>query len=198
MAPKKFPLGKTGHQGQEATGFVPGAGASSYYFRCYFRDEGQGGRRRLIPAPKQGWSLPDTTEQDLGRGASVKHLPVAPQYQRYHRKKASWEMKAKELGISLKPSRTGGKTSRTGMLSCPRGPWPGNQDVDGRGQVGVKNIAFYKSSMPPDVPDTLVNLPRDPSSDPRPPGTVPNDSGEANILEDMEVAAAAEQASNPP
>ncbi|KAG0721673.1 hypothetical protein GWK47_045996 [Chionoecetes opilio] len=60
----------------------------------------------------------------------------------------------------------------------------------------LKNIAFYKSSMPTDVPDTLVNLPRDPSPDAQTSqAQYPHDSGEANILEDMEVAAAAEQAS---
>ncbi|KAG0698581.1 hypothetical protein GWK47_002970 [Chionoecetes opilio] len=51
----------------------------------------------------------------------------------------------------------------------------------------LKNIAFYKSSMPTDVPDTLVNLPRDPSPDAQTSqAQYPHDSGEANILEDME------------
>ncbi|KAG0727475.1 hypothetical protein GWK47_034587 [Chionoecetes opilio] len=66
---------------------------------------------------------------------------------------------------------------------------------DGEGQVGVEEHRLLQSSMPTDVPDTLVNLPRDPSSDARPPRHSTHMTPGSQLLEDMEVAAAAEQAS---
>ncbi|KAG0716417.1 hypothetical protein GWK47_001020 [Chionoecetes opilio] len=96
------------------------------------------GKKKADAAPKQGWSLPDTTEQDLVEWLQSNTYLWLRSTKDYHRKKASWEMKAKEWDQPETHSRTGGKTSRTGMLSCPRDQWPGNQDVDGEGQVGVE------------------------------------------------------------
>ncbi|KAG0705141.1 hypothetical protein GWK47_002721 [Chionoecetes opilio] len=60
------------------------------------------------------------------------------------------------------------KNVKDGMLSCPRGPVARKPKMlTEREKWVLKNIAFYKSSMPTDVPDPLVNLPRDPSPDPQ-------------------------------
>ncbi|KAG0699576.1 hypothetical protein GWK47_025779 [Chionoecetes opilio] len=106
-------------------------------------------------------------------------------------------MKAKELGIILKHLQNWWKNVKDGYVKLSkRTSGQATKMLTERDKWVLKNIAFYKSSMPTDVPDTLVNLPRDPSPDAQTSqAQYPHDSGEANILEDMEVAAAAEQAS---
>ncbi|KAG0715307.1 hypothetical protein GWK47_012242 [Chionoecetes opilio] len=109
-----------------------------------------------------------------GSGFSKTPTCGSPSTKDYHRKKASWEIKGpKERGISLNTSRTGGKTSRTGMFSFQRTSGQETKMLTERDKGVLKNIAFYKSSMPTDVPDTLVNLPVTHLLTPRPPGTVP-------------------------
>ncbi|KAG0729232.1 hypothetical protein GWK47_030765 [Chionoecetes opilio] len=120
------------------------------------KDEGQG-EEEGDAAPKQGWSLPTPTEQDLVGVASVNTYLWLRSTKDYHGKKASWEMKAKELGISLKHLQNWWKKNvKDGILSCPRGPVPGNQDVDGEGQVGVEDYRLLQKFLPTDVPDSLV------------------------------------------
>ncbi|KAG0730538.1 hypothetical protein GWK47_028029 [Chionoecetes opilio] len=106
-------------------------------------------------------------------------------------------MKAKELGISLKHLQNWWKNVKDWYVKLSkRTSGQATKMLTERDKWVLKNIAFYKSSMPTDAPDTLVNLPRDPSPDAQTSqAQYPHDSGEANILEDMEVAAAAEQAS---
>ncbi|KAG0712592.1 hypothetical protein GWK47_018156 [Chionoecetes opilio] len=155
------------------------------------------GKKKADAAPKQGWSLPDTTEQDLVEWLQSNTYLWLRSTKDYHRKKASWEMKAKELGISLKHLQNWWKNVKDWYVKLSkRTSGQATKMLTERDKWVLKNIAFYKSSMPTDVPDTLVNLPRDPSPDARPPRhSTHMTPGEANILEDMEVAAAAEQAS---
>ncbi|KAG0721674.1 hypothetical protein GWK47_045997 [Chionoecetes opilio] len=155
------------------------------------------GKKKADAAPKQGWSLPDTTEQDLVEWLQSNTYLWLRSTKDYHRKKASWEMKAKELGISLKHLQNWWKNVKDWYVKLSkRTSGQATKMLTERDKWVLKNIAFYKSSMPTDVPDTLVNLPRDPSPDAQTSqAQYPHDSGEANILEDMEVAAAAEQAS---
>ncbi|KAG0725938.1 hypothetical protein GWK47_037606 [Chionoecetes opilio] len=155
------------------------------------------GKKKADAAPKQGWSLPDTAEQDLVEWLQSNTYLWLRSTKDYHRKKASWEMKAKELGISLKHLQNWWKNVKDWYVKLSkRTSGQATKMLTERDKWVLKNIAFYKSSMPTDVPDTLVNLPRDPSPDAQTSqAQYPHDSGEANILEDMEVAAAAEQAS---
>ncbi|KAG0724485.1 hypothetical protein GWK47_040504 [Chionoecetes opilio] len=151
------------------------------------------GKKKADAAPKQGWSLPDTTEQDLVEWLQSNTYLWLRSTKDYHRKKASWEMKAKELGISLKHLQNWWKNVKDWYVKLSkRTSGQATKMLTERDKWVLKNIAFYKSSMPTDVPDTLVNLPRDPSPDAQTSqAQYPHDSGEANILEDMEVAAAA-------
>ena len=60
------------------------------------------GKRKADGAPKQGWSLPDQVEQDLVEWLQDNSYLWLRSTKDYHRKKAAWEMKAQELGVTLK------------------------------------------------------------------------------------------------
>ncbi|KAG0712739.1 hypothetical protein GWK47_017768 [Chionoecetes opilio] len=129
------------------------------------------GRRRHDAAPKQGWSLPDTTEQDLVEWLQSNTYLWLRSTKDYHRKKASWEMKAKELGISLKHLQNWWKNVKDWYVKLSqRTSGQATKMLTERDKWVLKTSPSTKvSSMPTDVPDTLVNLPVTHLLTPRPP-----------------------------
>ncbi|KAG0720306.1 hypothetical protein GWK47_048787 [Chionoecetes opilio] len=113
---------------------------------------------------------------------------VPAQYQRLPQEEGFVGDEGQELGISLKHLQNWWKNVKDWYVKL-------SKRTSGQATKMLTERDKWVS-MPTDVPDTLVNLPRDPSSDAQTSqAQYPHDSGEANILEDMEVAAAAEQAS---
>ncbi|KAG0718565.1 hypothetical protein GWK47_052213 [Chionoecetes opilio] len=180
------------HEEEEEGG---GGGGSSSNRRPRRRARG---RRRLMLLRSKAGVSPTQRSQDLVEWLQSNTYLWLRSTKDYHRKKASWEMKAKELGISLKHLQNWWKNVKDWYVKLSkRTSGQATKMLTERDKWVLKNIAFYKSKFhATDVPDTLVNLPRDPSPDAQTSqAQYPHDSGEANILEDMEVAAAAEQAS---
>ncbi|KAG0726878.1 hypothetical protein GWK47_004173 [Chionoecetes opilio] len=109
-------------------------------------------------------------------------------------------MKAKELGISLKtPPELVEKRQGLVFLSCPRGSWPGNQMLTKRDKWVLKNIPSTKVPCPLMSRNPCETCPVTHLLTPRPPRHIyPHDSGNPNILEDMEVGSSGGAGLNPP
>ncbi|KAF6721619.1 hypothetical protein FQA47_024758, partial [Oryzias melastigma] len=148
--------------------------------------------------PKKDWSIEEKVEEEILKWLQANPYLWMRSKKGYKRKKAAWEMKAAELGIS------------EGHLECW---WKGVKDwhvklIKKRSDQAtkihterenwvLKNVAFYKSSIPKKGGDPQVPLARQPSQSSQASATVskPPDSDQkleasgSNVLEELEAAA---------
>lgn len=104
------------------------------------------GKRKADDAPKQGWSLPDQVEQDLVEWLQDNSYLWLRSTKDYHRKKAAWEMKAQELGVTLKHLQNWWKNVKDWFVKLSkRTSGQARKLLTERDKWVLKNIAFYKS-----------------------------------------------------
>ncbi|KAM4570219.1 uncharacterized protein PAE49_009429 [Odontesthes bonariensis] len=172
------------------------------------KGKGKGkGKRKADGAPKQAWSLPDEVQQDMVEWLQGNSYLWLRSSKDYHKKKSAWEMKAQEIGVTFKHLQNWWKNVKDWYVKLSKKTsGQATKLLTDRDKWVLKNIAFYKSSITTEAPDTLVSLPRALSANATAssaasaaastfhalPSLETHDSVESqfNILEEMELAAA--------
>ena len=105
------------------------------------------GKRKAGGAPpKHAWSLPDQTEQDLVEWLQGNNYLWLRSTKDYHKKKAAWEMKAEEVGVSLKHLQNWWKNIKDWYVKlAKKTSGQATKLLTDRDKWVLKNLAFYKS-----------------------------------------------------
>ncbi|RVE75389.1 hypothetical protein OJAV_G00016210 [Oryzias javanicus] len=164
------------------------------------KGRGRKGKAAAAAKPKKSWSIEEKVEEEILKWLRANPYLWMRSKKGYKKKKAAWERKAAELGIS------------EGHLECW---WKGVKDwhvkltKKARGQATkiyterenwvLKNVAFYKGSKPTKGGNPLVAAVHHPSQSSQARATVsrPPDSDQeleasgSNVLEELEAAAGA-------
>ena len=104
------------------------------------------GKKKADGAPKQAWSLPEETEQNLVEWLQGHSYLWLRSTKDYHKKKAAWEMKAEEIGVSYQHLQNWWKNIKDWYVKLSKKTsGQATKQLTDRDKWVLKNIAFYKS-----------------------------------------------------
>ena len=134
---------------------VPDSGSSRSPEPIQLEEEGQEpeqgakkgkGKRKADGAPKQAWSLPEETEMNLVEWLQGHSYLWLRSTRDYHKKKAAWELKAQEIGVSYKHLQNWWKNIKDWYVKLSKKTsGQATKLLTDRDKWVLKNIAFYKS-----------------------------------------------------